>query len=64
VPTPETCFIPGQLMRTILSKKRYGDSLIAGETDTQPCSWEVDTATELSPPQRNYRPQCLDVRGC
>ena len=40
---PEICFLPGQLRWTILPKERYGDSLSAGESDTQPSSWEVDT---------------------
>jgi len=36
MPTPEICFSPGQLRRTILPKERYGDSLSVAESDTQP----------------------------
>jgi len=41
--TPETFLLPGRLRRTILPKKRYGDSLRVGESDTQPSNWEADT---------------------
>jgi len=54
-PTPEICFTQGQLRRTIFSKERYGDSLSVGETHTQPSNREADTASDLSPPQRNHR---------
>jgi len=64
MPTPEICFLPGQLRRTILPKELYGDSLSGGESDTQPSNWEPDTTTELSPPQRNLRRHCLGVRWC
>ena len=40
MPTPEICFLPGQLKRTLLPKERYGDSRSVGESDTQPSSWE------------------------
>jgi len=30
MPTPETCFSPGQLRLKILPKDRYGDSLSVG----------------------------------
>jgi len=43
MPTPEICFLPGQLRRTILPKERCGDSLSVGESDTQSSSWEEDT---------------------
>jgi len=43
--TPEICFLPGQLRRTVLPKERYGDSLSVSEsaTATQPSNWEADT---------------------
>jgi len=43
MPTPEICFLPGQLRRTILPKQRYGDSPRFGESDTQPSSLEAGT---------------------
>jgi len=41
--TPETFLLPGRLRRTILPKKRYGESLRVGESDTQLSNWEADT---------------------
>jgi len=35
MPTPEICFLPGQLRRTILPKERNSDSLSVGEQDKQ-----------------------------
>ena len=64
MPTPEICFLSGQLRRTILPKERYDDSLSDGESATQPSSWEADTTTELSSAQRNLRHHCLGVRWC
>ena len=43
MPTPEICFFPGQLRRTILPKELYGDSLSVGESDKQPSNCEADT---------------------
>jgi len=39
MPTPEICFSQGQLRRTILSKKRYSDSLSGRGSNTQLSSW-------------------------
>jgi len=39
MPTPEICFLPGQLKRAILPKV----SLSVGEMDTQPSNCEADT---------------------
>jgi len=43
MPTPEICFLPGQLRRTILPKEHHGESLSVCELDTQPSNWEADT---------------------
>ena len=43
----------------ILPKERYGDSLSGRGSNTQPSDWEAD---QPSPPQRNFRRQCLGVR--
>jgi len=43
IPTPEICFLPGQLRRTILPKEHHGESLSGFELDTQPFDWETDT---------------------
>jgi len=64
MPTPEICFLPGHFRLTILPKEHHGESLSVCEVDTQPSSWEADTTTGLSPPQRNLRRQCLGVRRC
>jgi len=64
MPTPEMCFLPGHFRLTILPKEHHGESLSVCEVDTQPSSWEADTTTGLSPPQRNLRRQCLGVRRC
>ena len=64
ISTREICFLPGNFRRTILPRERYGDSLSVSESDTQPSNWEADTVTELSPPQRNLRRQCLGFTWC
>jgi len=64
MPTPEICYSPGQMKRTIFPQERYGDSLSVGESDTQPSNCEGHSSIELSPPQRNFRRQCLGVTWC
>jgi len=58
-PTPEMRFLPEQLRWTLLPKERYGNSLSGRGSNTQASNWEVDTTSELPPPQRNLRRQCL-----
>jgi len=43
MPTLGICFLPGQSRWMLLPKKRYGDSLTVGESNTQPSTWEVVT---------------------
>ena len=45
MPTPETCFLPGQFRLTILPKEEHTESLSVRELDIclQPSNWEVDT---------------------
>jgi len=40
MPTPEICFLPGQLRRMLLSKTSSGDSLSVGESNIQPSNCE------------------------
>jgi len=62
MPTPEICFSPGQLKRTILAWERYGDSV--------ECRWIGHTTFQLRGAifhwtmQQNLRHQCLGVRWC
>ena len=41
MPSPETCFSPGQFRLTILTKVHHGESLSVCELDTQPSNWEA-----------------------
>jgi len=36
MPTPEICFLSGQLKRTVLPKEHHGESLSVRDLDTQP----------------------------
>jgi len=50
-PTPETCFLPGQLRRTFLPKERYDYSLSGRGSNTQPFHlWGGHFTAELSLP--------------
>jgi len=40
---PESCFLPGRLRWTLLSKDRYSNSLSGCGSYTQPSNWEEDT---------------------
>jgi len=43
MPTPEICFLPGQLRWTLLPNEYYGDSLSSPGSNPQSTNWEVDT---------------------
>jgi len=64
-PTPEISFLPGQFRWTFFPKEIYGDSLRGrGLNHTTFQLRGGYWTSELSPPQRNVRRQCLGVRWC